>query len=84
MITSAINKEIQEGLSPDTVLKDLMEGNERFINQNMLARDYSAQIRDTKEGRWPKAVVLGCIDSRVPVEKFLIRDWGIFLLPVLL
>lgn len=75
MITSAINKEMQERLTADSVLKDLMEGNDRFISQTMLARDYSAQIKDTKEGQWPKAVVLSCIDSRVPVEK--VFDQGV-------
>lgn len=75
MITSAINKEIQDGLTPDSVLKDLIQGNERFVNKEMHQRDFSAQIKDTTGGQWPKAVILGCIDSRVPVE--MVFDQGL-------
>ncbi len=75
MITSAITKEIQDTLTADSVLNDLMEGNKRFTSKTMLDRDFSAQINDTTGGQWPKAVVLGCIDSRVPVE--LVFDQGV-------
>ena len=79
MITSAITKEIQDTLTADSVLNDLMEGNKRFTSKTMLDRDFSAQINDTTGGQWPKAVVLGCIDSRVPVELVLIKVLEIFL-----
>tara|TARA_Y100000815_G_C13243267_1_gene462654 strand:+ start:413 stop:1036 length:624 start_codon:yes stop_codon:yes gene_type:complete len=75
MITSIINKNKQEQLTPDAVLSDLIDGNQRFVSKNMYERDYAAQIEGTKEGQWPKAVVLGCIDSRVPVET--IFDQGV-------
>lgn len=75
MITSAIDKVEQDKLRPDAVLKDLMEGNERFVNGAMLERDFSAQIEQTTGGQWPKAVILSCIDSRVPVET--VFDQGI-------
>jgi len=68
MIKDIVNKEKQEKLSPEGVLQDLMGGNERFTENNMLQRDYSSQISKTSDGQWPKAVVLGCIDSRVVVE----------------
>lgn len=68
MITEIINKEKQTQLSPDTVLNDLMEGNKRFTENKMHQRDYASQIDKTTGGQWPQAVVLGCIDSRVPVE----------------
>jgi len=75
MITSILNKEKQSNLTPDTVLKDLMIGNERFTNAKMENRDYASQLKQAVEGQWPKAVVLGCIDSRVPVET--IFDQGV-------
>ena len=68
MRNKAINKEIQEKLSPDDILKDLMEGNQRYINNNFLASDINSLVNDTINGQYPKAVVLSCIDSRVPVE----------------
>jgi len=68
MITEIINKEKQTQLNPDAVLNDLMEGNKRFIENKMHQRNYTSQIEKTSGGQWPQAVVLGCIDSRVPVE----------------
>ncbi len=75
MITSIVNKEKQTNFTPNTVLEDLLEGNKRFISAKMLDRDYSSQLKQAVEGQWPKAVVLGCIDSRVPVET--IFDQGV-------
>ncbi|MCL7752417.1 carbonic anhydrase family protein [Polaribacter sp. Z022] len=65
----AINKEVQNGLTPQSVLSDLIEGNNRFIDNNLQAADYNALVKDTVGGQFPKAVVLSCIDSRVPVEQ---------------
>lgn len=75
MITEIINKEKQTKLNPDAVLKDLMEGNKRFAENKMHQRDYASQIEKTSGGQWPQAVVLGCIDSRVPLET--IFDQGV-------
>ncbi len=75
MIKDIINKEKQDSLNADRVLKDLMSGNERFTSNNRQERDYSSQIEKTSGGQWPQAVVLSCIDSRVPVET--IFDQGI-------
>lgn len=75
MIKDIINKEKQDKLTADIVLKDLMAGNERFTSNKRQERDYSSQIEKTSGGQWPQAVVLSCIDSRVPVET--IFDQGI-------
>ncbi len=75
MITSIVNKEKQTSFTPQTVLEDLLEGNKRFTSAKTLDRDYSSQLKQALEGQWPKAVVLGCIDSRVPVET--IFDQGV-------
>jgi len=75
MITKALNKEGQSALTPNAVLQDLMAGNERFINDTMEERGYQEQRKDTIGGQFPKAVVLSCIDSRVPIET--IFDQGI-------
>lgn len=64
----AITKEVQDGLTPQSVLTDLMSGNERFTSNNMQQTDHLALVDQTVGGQFPKAVVLSCIDSRVPVE----------------
>lgn len=75
MITSITDKEKQAKLTPREVLHDLTAGNERFVSKRMQERDLMEQMKKTSGGQWPKAVVLGCIDSRVPVE--LIFDQGL-------
>lgn len=75
MITSALDKKSRDLLSPDAVLADLKAGNERFIKEKMLQRCYPKQVEATVGGQFPKAVILSCIDSRVPVET--IFDQGI-------
>lgn len=65
----------QASLTPDAVLKHLMDGNERFVAGTMLDRDLMEQVSATASGQYPYAVVLGCIDSRVPPE--IVFDQGI-------
>ena len=67
-INNAINKEVQDKLTADSVLKDLLEGNTRFVGNNVNTVDTKALVDQTVSGQYPKAVVLSCIDSRVPVE----------------
>ena len=71
----ALNKETQSAITPDKALELLKEGNERFVSGNILNRDLNKQVSQTCKGQWPMAVVLGCIDSRVPAE--LVFDQGI-------
>jgi len=75
MITKALDKETQSTLTPESVLADLMHGNQRFTSSNMESRDFNSQRQGTVGGQYPKAVVLACIDSRVPVE--MVFDQGL-------
>ncbi|MBO6514473.1 MAG: hypothetical protein JJ974_10960 [Phycisphaerales bacterium] len=68
-------QEMQQGMTPDMVLKDLKKGNDRFVQGKSKNYDYLAQARDTAAGQYPKAIVLGCLDSRVPPE--VVFDQGI-------
>lgn len=61
--------------TPEKALELLKEGNQRFVSNNQINRDLLEQVRQTASGQRPFAVVLGCIDSRVPPE--LIFDQGI-------
>ncbi len=70
-----LTKEDQARLTPDGVIQSFVEGNRRFMRNDLTQRDHSAQVRKTTHGQYPKAVILSCIDSRVPVED--IFDKGI-------
>ncbi|MBL4669790.1 MAG: carbonic anhydrase [Flavobacteriales bacterium] len=70
-----LTKEIQTNITPDNAITRLKDGNNRFVNNNMLSRSYNKQVEITAEGQAPFAVILSCIDSRVPVET--IFDQGI-------
>jgi len=72
----AITKDVQEAMTPDGVLEDLLEGNNRFVNGQLQGSDNSALVNQTTGGQFPKAVVLSCIDSRVPVETVLDQAIG--------
>lgn len=76
MKNTAITKDIQSALTPNGVLQDLLEGNNRFVNGNTQGVDNSALVNQTITGQYPKAVVLSCIDSRVPVETVLDQAIG--------
>lgn len=75
MISKIINKEKQDKLTPEAVLKDLLDGNQRFVDNKQLARDLRAQKLEATTGQYPKAIFLSCVDSRVPIET--ITDQGI-------
>ena len=65
----------QQALTPEQVIERLSSGNKRFVNGVKTTRDHSALVRDAAAGQHPKAMVLSCIDSRIPVED--IFDQGI-------
>ena len=53
----------------------LQEGNGRFIKNLKAQRDLLEQVNDTREGQWPFATILSCIDSRTSAE--LVFDQGV-------
>jgi carbonic anhydrase len=59
----------RDALTPDVVIQEFIEGNERFKTSDMTYRNHSEEVRKTAtDGQFPKAIVLSCVDSRVPVE----------------
>lgn len=76
LVEEVLTKEQRDALSPDEVLQSFERGNLRFINSDLTARDHSAQVRKSATGQFPKAVVLSCLDSRVPVEDVFDRGIG--------
>jgi len=57
-------------------LTELLEGNARFINGNSTTFDNASLREETTGGQSPKAYVLSCIDSRVPVEQVFDQSIG--------
>jgi carbonic anhydrase len=60
----------QSTLTPDAALRELMEGNKRFVAERLTAcqQDLAGLKQHTIEKQEPFAAVLSCADSRVPVE----------------
>ena len=71
----ALTAESQAALTPMEVIQRLKDGNERFLNNRAVSRDFLGQVRQTAEGQYPMAAILGCIDSRVPHE--IVFDKGV-------
>ncbi|MDQ3540327.1 MAG: carbonic anhydrase [Chloroflexota bacterium] len=75
-------------LTPDDALVLLMDGNRRYVDENIAPRDYSARGTAKVEEHSPIAAILGCGDARVgaelifdrgPGDLFMVRVAGNFL-----
>jgi carbonic anhydrase len=71
----AHSKETQAQMTPRKALEFLQEGNNRFINNLKANRNLLEQVNETRDGQWPFATILSCIDSRTSAE--LIFDQGL-------
>ncbi len=76
LVERVLTKAEQDALTPEAVLKLLKTGNERFVSGSLTARNHSKLVRDAALGQFPKAVVLSCLDSRIPVEDVFDRGIG--------
>lgn len=70
-----MTRESQHAMTPEQALSRLRVGNERFVSGRLTCVDPRPSVRETAPGQYPFAAVLGCIDSRVPVE--MVFDQGI-------
>lgn len=71
----AHNQESQSNMNPQIALEYLMEGNKRFVDSLSKNRNLLQQVNETRDGQWPFAAILSCIDSRTSAE--LIFDQGL-------
>ena len=74
-MSGSLTKEQRDSMTPLQVIEELKKGNARFRSGKMAPRDYLAEKRSSAAGQYPAAVILGCVDSRVPAE--LVFDAGI-------
>jgi carbonic anhydrase len=61
-------KESQSAMTPAKALDALKEGNKRFRAGTSVQKNLPAKVKASAAGQYPFAVVLSCMDSRVPVE----------------
>jgi carbonic anhydrase len=74
-LSGSLTKEQRDSMTPQQIIDELKKGNERFRAGKMAPRDYLAEKRSSAGGQYPAAVILGCVDSRVPSE--IVFDVGI-------
>jgi carbonic anhydrase len=74
-MSESLTKEQRDSMTPSQVIDELKKGNERFRAGKMAPRNYLAEKRSSAAGQYPAAVILGCLDSRVPAE--IVFDAGI-------
>jgi carbonic anhydrase len=68
-------KETQSTTTPEMALQILRDGNQRFVNNLKAHRNLLEQVNETRDGQFPVATILSCIDSRTSAE--LIFDQGL-------
>lgn len=76
LVEAVLTQEEQEALTPDGVIELLKEGSARFSSGEVTLRNHKEQVRKAASGQFPKAIVLSCVDSRVPVEDVFDRGIG--------
>lgn len=76
VVSEVLSAEEQAALTPEMVITALKEGNKNFVEGDLTARDHSMQVRKSTLAQYPKAIVLSCVDSRVPVEDVFDRGIG--------
>jgi carbonic anhydrase len=75
VVNAQTTKEQQSALTPDKVLADLMDGNTRFVTGKIHDPEIKKRVANSADGQYPKAIVLSCVDARVPVE--MVFDQGL-------
>jgi carbonic anhydrase len=70
-----LNKTSQASITPAQAYQLLKNGNERFVDNLRLHRNLLEQVNETRDGQWPMAAIVSCMDSRTSAE--LVFDQGL-------
>ncbi len=70
------SKEAQAKITPDEAWRMMQTGNENFAAGKLKINNTPECIKAASYGQYPFAVVLSCLDSRVPVEDVFQQDIG--------
>jgi len=62
-------------MTPDSAIQELLDGNLRYCTNKGKQRNLLQEVAETATGQFPYAIILGCIDSRVPIE--ILFDQGV-------
>jgi carbonic anhydrase len=76
MSTSSVAPSLAGRPGPAEALADLLAGNRRFVSGQPRYGHYIAAAAAVSEAQWPYAAVIGCIDSRVPLEAVFDQTFG--------
>ena len=68
-LTGAVTKDIQTTLTAQEAFDWLVEGHDRFKSESPRPRSRAEMLEGASGGQYPYAAVLGCIDSRAPIEQ---------------
>lgn len=74
-MSESLTRQQRDSMTPSQVIDELKKGNLRFRAGKMAPRNYLAEKQSSAAGQYPAAVILGCVDSRVPAE--IVFDAGI-------
>ncbi|MEH2128502.1 carbonic anhydrase [Nostoc sp.] len=75
-LLAAEKKPVEEDITPDKALQELLDGNERFAKRKRRNSDQTySRLVEVAKGQKPFASILGCADSRVPSE--IVFDQGL-------
>lgn len=66
--TEVMTAESQKNMTIEQALNRLKEGNERFLSDKTLNRDFIEQVKKKAPAQFPFAAIVSCLDSRVPPE----------------
>lgn len=68
MSAKSYSPAVERNITPEKALLLLKEGNFRFVNKLHKNRDLLQMVNETKDGQWPFAAILSCMDSRTSAE----------------
>lgn len=77
MVLMYVTLNAQNAVTSEKALENLKMGNQRFVSGQLLHPNLTQEVREqtTQNGQHPYVTIIGCSDSRVPVEA--IFDAGI-------
>ncbi len=62
-----ITAEEQARLTPAGIIQLLKDGNKDYVENNLTIRNTTERIKEAANEQYPIAVIISCIDSRIPV-----------------
>jgi carbonic anhydrase len=74
--TPQMTAELRDTMSPAEIYQAFKDGHDRFLSGNLRYRKLVLEIEEAAAGQHPYAVVLSCIDSRVPAETIFDKRMG--------